>query len=110
MVTCQADTIIVDGVRISVKKRKKEVAWVYLYILRSDYHKKNIGYLGDLFIDEMHRNKEIETQLLMAVTKEARKGRCYKVTATSKHDQEPAHKFYEQSGFASSGTEFRMNL
>lgn len=110
MVTCQTDIIIFNGVRISMKKKKKEVARVYLYILHNDYHKTHVGYLEDLFIDEMHRSKEIEAEIMKAVTREARRRKCYKVVATSKHDREPVHEFYKKAGFRGHGIEFRMDL
>jgi len=103
-------TIEGKGIRFSIEINAKEVGRAFLYVLHNDLHKKPFGFLEDVFIDENLRGKGIGTQLLNEVIEEAKKSKCYKIVATSRHSRDKVHKLYKRLGFKDQGIEFRLDF
>lgn len=102
--------LIAKGIKLVIKEKKKEVGRASLYFLKNDLHKKQFCYLEDLFVAKSFRRKGIGTRLVGEAIKLAKRAKCYKIIATSRHLNEPAHTFYERLGFKNYGIEFRINL
>lgn len=98
------------GTRLSAIIDGKESGRIYLYIMKNDLHKVPFGLLEDLFVEESARGKGIGTGLIGEAVKLARKGRCYKLIATSRHQRKEVHKLYKRIGFRNHGIEFRMDF
>jgi len=98
------------GVRISINEGGKEIAHAYLYIMQNDRHEEPFGLIENIFVEEASRSKGHGTELLEKLIKEAQKGGCYKIIATSRHARETVHRWYEKLGFEDYGVEFRLNL
>jgi len=98
------------GIRFSTEINGKEIGRAFLYILYNDLHKEPFGFLEDVYIDEDLRGQGIGTQLLNEVIEEAKRSRCYKMVATSRHSRLKVHKLYEHLGFKNQGIEFRLDF
>lgn len=98
------------GARLSAIINGKESGRIYLYIMKNGLHKKPFGFLEDLFVEESARGKGIGTQLIAEAIRMARKSRCYKLIATSRHQRKEVHKLYKRIGFRNHGIEFRMDF
>lgn len=98
------------GIKLVVKEKKKEIGRISLYFLKNDLHKKHFCYLEDLFVAKSFRRKGIGTRLAHEAIELAKKNKCYKIIATSRHLNETAHAFYERLGFKNHGLEFRVDL
>jgi len=99
-----------EGIRFSTVIDGKEIGRAFLYILHNDLHKRSFGFLEDVYIDESFRGQGIGSQLLAKIINEARKNKCYKLIATSRHSRRNVHKLYERLGFKDQGIEFRLNF
>lgn len=99
-----------QGIKLSVIKNNKEIARAYLYIMKNDLHKKFFGLLEDVFVDENERGSGIGSKLIQEIIKQAKKEKCYKIIATSRHTRPKVHKLYKRLGFKNYGVEFRLNF
>lgn len=97
-----------SGVKFFIESDGKEVARVYLYIMKNDLKKSPFGFLEDLYVEEDFRGQGVGTELLNAVIKEAKNLGCYKLVATSRHERKGVHKMYEKNGFENFGIEFKI--
>jgi GNAT superfamily N-acetyltransferase len=86
------------------------VARVRLYILQNDLHRRNYGYVEDLFVDPSVRGQGLAKRLMAELIAKAKKLKCYKVVAGSRHSRPLVHKLYRDLGFTEHGIEFRMDL
>lgn len=100
----------VKGLRFSVIIKNKEVGRAFLYILINDLHERSFGFLEDVYVNENLRGQGVGTQLLNQVIDEAKKRKCYKIIATSRHNRPRVHKLYERIGFKNRGIEFRLDF
>jgi len=66
--------------------------------------------LEDVFVDENLRGRGLGMQIINAIIKEAKRNKCYKIVATSRHSRPKVHRLYEKLGFKNHGIEFRMDL
>jgi ribosomal protein S18 acetylase RimI-like enzyme len=98
------------GIKLVVKEKGEEVGRISLYFLKNDLHKKPLCYLEDLFVAKSFRRKGVGTSLAREAIGVAKKNKCYKIIATSRHLNENAHAFYERLGFKNHGLEFRVDL
>lgn len=98
------------GIKFFVKKEGKEVGRAFLYVMKNDLKKQPFGLLEDVFVDEQLRGQGIGTELINKVIAEAKKIKCYKIVATSRHERPAVHKLYEKLGFKNFGIEFKMYL
>ena len=98
------------GIRFAVIVRKREVAHAYLYLMPNDQHKQLLGLLEDLFVIESKRRQGYGQMLVNKIISEAKRHKCYKLIAISRHEREKAHKFYKDLGFKDHGKEFRMDF
>ena len=53
--------------------------------MTNDLHERPFGLMEDVFVDPGHRGSEIGTTLVKCVVAEAKRHRCYKLIATSRH-------------------------
>src|SRR6185369_14174023 len=93
---------IIDG--------KKTLGRGFLYLIYNDLHKKPYGLMEDIFVHESQRGKGLGTQLVQMIIAEAKKRKCYKLIATSRHSNLGAHKLYDKFGLKRHGIEFRMDF
>lgn len=98
------------GIKLTIKEKKKEVGRASLYFLKNELHKKPLCYLEDVFVAKSFRRKGVGTKLVREAIKLAKKNKCYKIIATSRHLNETAHAFYERLGFKNHGLEFRVDI
>ena len=103
-------TINTRGIRFSLELKGREVARAYLYIFHNDLHKQPVGYLEDVFVDENLRGQGLGAQIINKVIEEAKRNKCYKIVATSRHSKPKVHKLYERLGFENHGIEFRIDF
>ncbi len=66
--------------------------------------------MEDVFVDKKLRGQGIGTILVKKIIAEAKKNKCYKLIATSRHKRPRVHAFYEKLGFKNHGLEFRVDL
>lgn len=104
------EELSVEGIRLSVQEKDKEVAHAYLYVMRNDLHEEPFGLVEDIFVEEAWRGKGYGTELLKELIEEARRRRCYKIIATSRHSRENVHRWYQKLSFRDHGVEFRLDL
>ena len=104
------EKLTAKGIKLDIKEKKKEIGRVYLYFLNNDLHKKPFCYFEDLFVAKNFRRKGVGTRLVRESIKLAKKNKCYKIVATSRHFNETAHVFYKWLGFKNHGLEFRVDL
>lgn len=86
------------------------MARAYLYIMKNDLHKEPFGLMEDVFVDENLRGQGIGTELVKKVIKTARENKCYKLIATSRHENPRVRVLYERLGFKNHGLEFRIDF
>jgi len=98
------------GIKLVIKEKKKEVGRISIYFLKNDLHKKPLCYLEDLFVAKDFRRKGAGSRLVREAIGVAKKNKCYKIVATSRHLNKNVHAFYERLGFKNYGLEFRVNL
>ncbi len=98
------------GIKFLIEIDGKVVGRAFLYILNNNLHKKPFGFLEDVFIEKDLRGKGIGTELLNKVIDEAKRNKCYKIVATSRHSRPKVHKLYERIGFHNRGIEFRLDI
>ena len=53
--------------------------------MTNDLHERPFGLLEDVFVEPDHRGGKIGTTLVKRVIAEAKRRRCYKLIATSRH-------------------------
>ena len=105
-----AKTVPAYGVKITRVLRGKVVGRAYLYVMTNDLHTRPFGLMEDVFVDEEHRGGEIGTALVKRVLTEAKRRKCYKLVATSRHARGRVHDMYLRLGFADHGREFRVDF
>jgi GNAT superfamily N-acetyltransferase len=88
----------------------KVVGRAYLYVMTNDLHGRPFGLLEDVFVEPDHRGGEIGTTLVKRVMAEAKRRRCYKLIATSRHARDRVHALYVRLGFTDHGKEFRSDF
>ena len=98
------------GVKVTNSLRGKVVGRAFLYVMTNDLHKRPFGLLEDVFVEPDHRGGEIGTTLVKRVIAEAKRRRCYKIIATSRHARDRVHALYARLGFTDHGKEFRMDF
>jgi GNAT superfamily N-acetyltransferase len=98
------------GVKITKALRGKVVGRAYLYVMTNDLHERPFGLMEDVFVDPDHRGSEIGTTLVKRVVAEAKRHRCYKLIATSRHARSRVHALYDRLGFKDHGREFRIDF
>ena len=98
------------AIKITAHEDGRQVGRAYLYILRNDLHKEPFGYLEDVFVAKSFRKKGIGTKLAREAVALAKKNKCYKIIANSRHLKPEVHALYERLGFKNHGIEFRINL
>jgi len=103
-------TINAGGIKFFMEQDGEEVARAYLYVLKNDLHEEPFGFLEDVFVSENLRGGGLGTELLKEVIETAKKNKCYKIVATSRHARPKVHALYERLGFKDWGKEFRMNF
>ena len=98
------------GIKVFIKDGEKEIARAYLYILYNGLHEEPFGLLEDVYVDENFRGKGLGTRVVNKVIELARKNKCYKLIATSRHSRPKIHELYRKIGFEDWGREFRMDF
>ena len=102
--------ISLKGIRFGFTQDGKEIARVFLYVMKNDLHEEPFGLIEDLFVNESSRGKGLGTKLVNEVISAAKELQCYKVLATSRLTREKVHGFYKQLGFKNYGIEFRIDF
>lgn len=100
----------VSGTKFIAEENGEVIGRAFLYILKNDLHKEPFGLMEDVFVEEAHRSRGTGGELVKAVIAEAKAQGCYKLVATSRHENPKAHAFYQRFGFKDQGKEFRMNF
>jgi len=98
------------GVKITKALKGKIVGRAYLYVMTNDLHERPFGLMEDVFVAPDHRGSEIGTTLVKRVVAEAKRHRCYKLIATSRHVRTRVHALYDRLGFQDHGKEFRIDF
>jgi len=98
------------GVKITRVLKGKVIGRAYLYMMTNDLHKRPFGLMEDVFVEPDHRGSEIGTALVKRVIAEAKRRRCYKLIATSRHARNLVHALYARLGFTDHGKEFRIDF
>lgn len=102
------------GIRISFKNKdndeEKEIARVFLYILKNSLHREPFALMEDLFVDESVRGHGIGTKLIQELIRTAQEHGCYKLICTSRHENQRVHDLYQKLGFKEHGREFRIDF
>ena len=98
------------GVKITRVLKGKIIGRAYLYMMTNDLHKRPFGLMEDVFVEPEHRGSEIGTALVKRVIAEAKRRRCYKLIATSRHARNLVHALYARLGFTDHGKEFRIDF
>ncbi len=106
----QKKAIASKGVKFEIKDGKKVVGRAFLYLLYNGLHKEPFGLLEDVFVDESLRGQGFGTKLIEAVIKEAKKRKCYKLIATSRHSKPELVKYYARFGLKVWGVEYRLDF
>jgi len=105
-----AKTVPAYGVKITRVLKGKVVGRAYLYVMTNDLHQRPFGLMEDVFVEPEHRGGEIGTTLVKRIVAEAKRRKCYKLVATSRHARGRVHDMYLRLGFADHGKEFRIDL
>ncbi|MBU0545807.1 GNAT family N-acetyltransferase [Patescibacteria group bacterium] len=98
------------SIKFSAKKNNEEIGRAYLCLIFNDLHEKPYGLLEDVFVQEKNRRSGLGTRLIQTVINEAKVLGCHKLIATSRHEREKIHRWYEKMGFKNHGIEFRIDL
>ncbi len=98
------------GIRLSSHRDGKEIARVYLYILRNDLHEEPFGFMEDVHVEESLRGQGAGSELVQRLIEEARVRGCYKLICTSRHEKPKVHELYTRLGFKNHGLEFRIDF
>src|SRR5258705_1985365 len=98
------------GVKITRVLKGKVVGRAYVYVMINDLHQRSFGLMEDVFVEPEHRGGEIGTALVKRVMAEAKRRKCYKLVATSRHARGRVHAMYLRLGFADHGKEFRIDF
>lgn len=98
------------GIKLFIEQDGKEIARVFLYIMKNDLRDQPFGYMEDVFVDENQRGKGLATELVKKLIDLAKENNCYKIVCTSRHGKEKVHQLYEKIGFKNFGIEFKMYL
>lgn len=106
----QAKTVPAYGVKITRALKGKVIGRAYLYVMTKDLHQRPFGLMEDVFVEPEHRGSEIGTALVKRVLIEAKRRKCYKIVATSRHARGRVHDMYLRLGFADHGKEFRIDF
>lgn len=100
----------VRGVKISFKKKGKEIGRCFVYAIENDIHKNPYALLEDVLVVEELRGEGIGSELVKKAVEVAKEMKCYKIIATSRFERDKIHGWYEKLGFKKFGYEFRMDL
>ena len=98
------------AIKLEALDGKKKVGRAYLYLIKNELHKQPYGLMEDVFVDASCRGQGLGTQLIKEVIKQAKSKKCYKLIATSRTENEGAHRLYLRLGFIGHGTEFRIDF
>jgi GNAT superfamily N-acetyltransferase len=98
------------GVKITKALKGKVVGRAYLYVMTNDLHERPFGLMEDVFVEPDSRGSEIGTTMVKRVIAEAKRRRCYKLVATSRHARHRVHALYDRLGFKDHGREFRIDF
>jgi len=98
------------GVKITKALKRNVVAPAYLSVMPNDLHERPSGLMEDVFVDPHHPGSQIGTALVKRVVAEAKRHRCYKLIATSRHARNRVHALYDRLGFKDHGKEFRIDF
>lgn len=98
------------GIKLYIKDGDKEIARAFLFILYNDYRRRKYGFMEDVFVDEEYRGQGLASKLVKEIFKFAKKYKCYKIVATSRHERIKVHRLYKKLGFKKFGIEFKMYL
>ena len=98
------------GMKITKALKGKVIGRAHLYVMTNDLHERPFGLMEDVFVDPDHRGSEIGTALVKCVVAEAKRRRCYKLIATSRHARNGVHALYNRLGFKDHGREFRIDF
>lgn len=104
------ERITTSGRKLTITKDDKELARIYIYLIRNDLHDKPYALIEDLFVQEEFRGQGYGKKMVQAALEEAKKEGCYKVICTSRYEREHVHKMYQDLGFKDHGKEFRIDI
>ncbi len=91
---------------------EKIVASGYVKILQAKPYldHKEYGYLGFMFVDEEHRGKGVNKQIVEVLTEWCKQRKIYEIKLDVYDGNEPAIRAYEKAGFKKYITTMRIRL
>ncbi len=98
------------AVKITAHEGGKQIARLFLYVLKNDLHTEPFAFLEDVFVEEEYRKHGVGSQLVQKGIEEAKAQGCYKIIGNSRMASEKVHAFYERLGFKKHGFEFRIDF
>jgi GNAT superfamily N-acetyltransferase len=98
------------AIKLEAVDGKKVIGRAHLYLISNGLHKRPYGLMEDVFIEKECRGQGIGTKLITELIKAAKKEKCYKLIATSRTENEGAHRLYKKLGLKQHGLEFRMDF
>jgi len=102
--------ISIDGKKITIEDKGKEVAHAYIYLIKNDLHEQAYAFLEDVYVDEEYRNQGLGKKIVQKAIAEAKHLGCKKIIGTSRYSREKVHQFYLNLGFQDYGKEFRIDF
>tara|TARA_Y100000310_G_C20671215_1_gene810410 strand:+ start:1132 stop:1464 length:333 start_codon:yes stop_codon:yes gene_type:complete len=106
----QEKKIDVNGIKFFIKDDDKEIAHVYLYILKNDLHEKPFGFMEDVYVEEEYRGKGLGSKIVKSIIDKAKQLGCYKLICASRYEKCIVHDLYKKLGFKDHGKEFRIDF
>lgn len=100
----------IAGFKFIAEDSGQIIGRVFLYVLKNDLHQEPFGLMEDVFVKDEFRSRGIGGELVKAVIAEAKAQGCYKLIATSRHENPKAQGFYQRLGFRNHGAEFRVDF
>jgi GNAT superfamily N-acetyltransferase len=101
---------ISKAIKLEFVDGKKIVGRAYFYLIGNSLHRRPYGLIEDVFIEKGHRGQGLGTKLVKEAIRIAKKEKCYKIIATSRAENEGAHRLYKKLGLKQHGLEFRMDF
>lgn len=98
------------AIKISIEEHGQPVGWAHVFIKFQDRHDEPYAYLENVFVHPEYQGKGYGRRLVSLAIDEAKSHGCYKIIATSKHQKERVHDFYQKFGFVKYGYAFRNDL
>jgi GNAT superfamily N-acetyltransferase len=99
-----------SGIKIIAEENGQEIGRAYLYLMNNDLHKRPLGFMEDVFVNEDCRGKGVGKRLVSEIINKAKENNCYKLICTSRLENEKVHMLYKKLGFSDYGKEFRINF